>query len=433
MKILAYMTISFFAFSSSMELPDQCGPLDPYISPARNKALANVRTEFSIPQPRWAAFISIIHKLAAQHKKMEHICDQDIEQWKNCHEEQCNTALLHKIICQKEHAIYKIIIQAFAHRKVVPRLLKLETIVTPNKTIQTTEEVAYKNSVPGRARLDELAANLESLERKVTIQLNLDELEGFIPHFISLAGQHEVGHYVNIDCVTSALLDDLIREQNVCQSQIAISDSWHQLRELMEKEADDFMINNDPKRIALSTKYMISPGHWHFNLEVLLFQACKYNRTTVVQELIDDGVMVNCRSQDQHTALHVAAYNGHDEIIKILFSAGANSDARTHKGETALHHACLAGKSSTVKLLLESYRVDPNARMEGGITPLMIAAHHGHMGIIELLLAAGAELNARADNKWRAYHFAYENTKREAAKRLQAEMGITEFWHGIWD
>lgn len=434
MKILAGLPIIFFAFTWSMELPDQCGALAHYISPARRKALAAVRAEFAIPQPRWAAFTAIIKKLAKQHKNREHAAVQEVEKWKECQEKQCEMALLHKAISPKECAIYKMIIAAFAQRKVTPSCLKLETIDIPNKTIQTTEKVAYKISVPGRQRLDELSANLEWLERKVTIQMNLHTLERFVPNFISLAAQHEAGHYVNIDCITSSLLDELIREQNICQDQIDQSSSWNQLKELMEKEADDFMINNDPKRIALAKKYCVTPGHWNFNLEILLFQACKNNSKTDVEDLIADGVMVNCKSSDQHTALHVACYHGHDEIIKILFAAGANSDTRTNKGETPLHHACHTGKHTTVKLLLEAYHTDPNTRMHGGITPLMLAAYHGHMEIIESLLAAGANLHARADNTWRAYHFACNNKKNEASKRLQAqESGLSGLWARLWD
>lgn len=434
MKILASISIVFFAFAASMELPDHCGPLAPYISASRKVALEKARNTFEIPTARWNQFMCILTRLHEITRTFTNLTASSLQEWKQTQELQFANALLHKQITHEENAIYTNIIQAFVARNMAPPLLKLELSPCTHHSMQTTEKTLYKHSEPNRPLIDELTTNLPFLERKVTIQINQSELQRFAPHFITFASEHEIGHYYHIDCVTSTLLQDLIREQGHSDDKTLMSDAWILLKDLMEKEADDFMINNDPKRIALAKKYCISPGHWEFNLEVKLFHACKNNSKTDVEELIADGVMVNCKSSDQHTALHVACYHGHDEIIRILFAAGANSETRSNKGETPLHHACLAGKHATVKLLLDTYRVDPNARMDGGITPLMLAAHHGHMENIELLLAAGAELNARADNTLRAYHFAYNNKKNEASKRLQAEeCGLSGVWARLWD
>jgi ankyrin len=43
-------------------------------------------------------------------------------------------------------------------------------------------------------------------------------------------------------------------------------------------------------------------------------------------------------------ALHLAAKEGHVQVVKELLSRGAKIDAATKKGNTALHIASLAGQ-----------------------------------------------------------------------------------------
>jgi hypothetical protein len=62
----------------------------------------------------------------------------------------------------------------------------------------------------------------------------------------------------------------------------------------------------------------------------------------------------------KNTALHYAAANGHDAIIKLLFSTSAEKpepaflNAVNEAGNTALHWAALNGHLECVKLLVES-------------------------------------------------------------------------------
>ncbi|XP_071483151.1 uncharacterized protein [Diadema antillarum] len=54
-----------------------------------------------------------------------------------------------------------------------------------------------------------------------------------------------------------------------------------------------------------------------------------------------------------HTPLHLAAKNGHSDVIRILIDAGIDLNRETPNG-TALHEAALAGKSEVVRLLIMS-------------------------------------------------------------------------------
>jgi len=60
--------------------------------------------------------------------------------------------------------------------------------------------------------------------------------------------------------------------------------------------------------------------------------------------------------------------------------------------------ACEAGDVASVRRLLQVDRALPNAREAGGITPLHSAATEGRVEVVELLLSAGANVNAT--NQW---------------------------------
>ncbi|XP_071965934.1 uncharacterized protein [Antedon mediterranea] len=71
-----------------------------------------------------------------------------------------------------------------------------------------------------------------------------------------------------------------------------------------------------------------------------------------------------------HTPLHLAAKNGHSDVIKVLVEAGVDINMETHNG-TALHEASLFGKSEVVRLLI-SYGINVRQKNSHGQTALDI-------------------------------------------------------------
>ncbi|XP_023994595.1 caskin-2-like [Salvelinus sp. IW2-2015] len=61
-----------------------------------------------------------------------------------------------------------------------------------------------------------------------------------------------------------------------------------------------------------------------------------------------------------NTPLHLAARNGHKDIIRLLLKAGIDINRATKAG-TALHEASLYGKTEVVRQLLEA-GIDVNIR-----------------------------------------------------------------------
>ncbi|GKB21267.1 integrin-linked protein kinase 1-like protein isoform X2 [Tanacetum coccineum] len=79
---------------------------------------------------------------------------------------------------------------------------------------------------------------------------------------------------------------------------------------------------------------MSLPGNLDSTMQ-LLFVACKGDVAGVKEVLDEDGVDVNSIDLDGRTALHIAASEGHVEVVKFLLSRKANIDARDRWGSTA--------------------------------------------------------------------------------------------------
>jgi ankyrin repeat protein len=140
--------------------------------------------------------------------------------------------------------------------------------------------------------------------------------------------------------------------------------------------------------------------------------------------------------RDGFTALLLAAENGHLGVIPVLLSAGAEVDSKTESapttektvvkfkcyslmffrnGETALHRAAWNGHLGVIAVLLSAgAEVDSKDRsapttektalkfkyyslmfFRYGETALHLAAMNGHLGVIAVLLSAGAEVDSK--------------------------------------
>ena len=85
---------------------------------------------------------------------------------------------------------------------------------------------------------------------------------------------------------------------------------------------------------------------------------------------------------------------GRDETIARL----ADVNAKGPGGETPLHSAAFEGHKEIAELLIAK-GADVNAKKKDkiGLTPLHIAAVAGHKEVAELLIAKGADINTKND------------------------------------
>ncbi len=153
-----------------------------------------------------------------------------------------------------------------------------------------------------------------------------------------------------------------------------------------------------------------------------LFEAASFGDVQRVTELLAmNSASVDARSGDGFTALHLAAFFGHAEAVRLLVTHGAEVDAHGSgwMTGTALHSAVSGRRVDVVRLLLEA-GADPNARQAGGWTPSHAAARNGDSGSIALLLAAGSDAAALNDEGTSVLEMARQSGDDEATAMIEA-------------
>ncbi|XP_072549408.1 caskin-2 isoform X3 [Salminus brasiliensis] len=134
--------------------------------------------------------------------------------------------------------------------------------------------------------------------------------------------------------------------------------------------------------------------------------ACEFGRLKVTQLLLSSNMITTLLEGDRrdtvdsafNTPLHLAARNGHKDIIRLLLKAGIDINRATKAG-TALHEASLYGKTEVVRLLLDA-GIDVNIRNTYNQTALDIVnqftTSHASKDIKQLLRDATGVLQVRA-------------------------------------
>lgn len=87
-----------------------------------------------------------------------------------------------------------------------------------------------------------------------------------------------------------------------------------------------------------------------------LCEAANAGQAEAAAYLLQQGVPVESRVSYGWTALHLAAYNGNPETVRVLLAAGADPAADDGTGKTPLDWASEAGKADNVALLQQAAR-----------------------------------------------------------------------------
>ena len=122
-----------------------------------------------------------------------------------------------------------------------------------------------------------------------------------------------------------------------------------------------------------------------------LMNAVNQNDTAAVRKLIAQGVNVNELDSGSNAPLVMAAYLGHNEIVRLLLEAGADVKAvDPDMKATALHAAAYAGRTDAAKL----HHAYAQARQEFRAALLEVIAFHHPASPAELEQEAAALLRA---------------------------------------
>ncbi|XP_068118067.1 caskin-2 isoform X2 [Hyperolius riggenbachi] len=161
-------------------------------------------------------------------------------------------------------------------------------------------------------------------------------------------------------------------------------------------------------------QHQSNPCHVNKARKTPLDLACEFGRVKVVQLLLNshlcvsllEGTTKDPTDPNFTTPLHLAAKNGHREVIRLLLQAGIEINKVTKMG-TALHEASLCGKTEVVKMLIEN-GIDVNIRNTYNQTALDIVNQftttHASTDIKQLLREASGILKVRAlKDFWNAH------------------------------
>jgi ankyrin repeat protein/serine/threonine protein kinase len=131
-----------------------------------------------------------------------------------------------------------------------------------------------------------------------------------------------------------------------------------------------------------------------------------YRSRGALKEMLESG------SKTQDTPALVAAFNGHVEVLRLLVDAGANINVVDHKRWSMLHMAVGRGHELMCQYLVDLYHKNGElnsalaSQIEYGNTPASIAVISNHLGVLKLLISAGADPAVVDITMWSLLHKA---------------------------
>ncbi|KAJ5067022.1 ankyrin repeat protein [Anaeramoeba ignava] len=141
------------------------------------------------------------------------------------------------------------------------------------------------------------------------------------------------------------------------------------------------------------------------NSKEKLLIACEKNSIKDIEKLIEKGIDLNLKDENEETILHFICNDQNQfsfEIIKFLIEKGADVNAKNKYQEAPLHYIC---------------RADVNARNENQETPLHYICQTMKERSIEtmnFLISKGAYANAKNKFQETPLHFACKNTNEKS-------------------
>jgi ankyrin repeat protein len=125
-----------------------------------------------------------------------------------------------------------------------------------------------------------------------------------------------------------------------------------------------------------------------------LYYAARFGFRGLAKQLISEHPEhVNARGGKEQTPMHIAAFEGHADILSLLLEHGVDVDSRGIADNTPLHRAAENGKVEAGQYLLDR-GADINARGATGQTPLFRAVFQRHVECARMLLKRGASIGA---------------------------------------
>ncbi|XP_048391672.1 ankyrin repeat and SOCS box protein 3 isoform X3 [Stegostoma tigrinum] len=149
--------------------------------------------------------------------------------------------------------------------------------------------------------------------------------------------------------------------------------------------------------------------------------AVKNGNVELLKTLIQKGYSLDIADNRGWCPIHEAATHKSLRCLKLLIHAASSAqciDLKTFEGETALHLAAKCGHLKIVQILLKA-GANLNAITNENVTPLFLATEKGDIAVIKTLLKHGARINGpHSACLWSVLHQAAYQEHLEILKLL---------------
>jgi len=158
----------------------------------------------------------------------------------------------------------------------------------------------------------------------------------------------------------------------------------------------------------------------------MLHLAAENGHVEIVRYLVEEkGLDINAKYKDRYTPLHFAVENGHVEIVRYLVEEKGIDIKGENRDDWAVLHLAARGGLEMVRYLVEEHGLDPNAKGAGDSTALHWAASSGYIDMVRYLVEEhGLDPNAKHRSGYTAFHYAAENGHVEIVEYLIKEKGF---------
>lgn len=180
------------------------------------------------------------------------------------------------------------------------------------------------------------------------------------------------------------------------------------------------IINNDMKRIRLFLDMRPNIKSDPFLLGILMLISGAYGRISLAEEFIKMGADV--LGQDDrlsHPHLITAILLKQPKFITMLIKAGVNPNIEDKDATPALIIAVIKNDIDAVKALVQSPKIDLEAKLKGNQTALMYACYAGYAHLVEVLLQAGANPETKDAHGFSALDFALDKHHKDIVMILR--------------
>lgn len=126
----------------------------------------------------------------------------------------------------------------------------------------------------------------------------------------------------------------------------------------------------------------------------------------MVRILVDYGTNVDVQNGEGQSALHIAAAEGDEPLLKYFYGVRASASITDNQDRTPMHLAAENGHANVIEILADKFKASIYERTKDGSTLMHIASLNGHADCATMLFKKGVYLHMPNKRGARSIHTA---------------------------